>query len=381
MPKITHLVLLGGAWVGLAATAALADVPAAEKCQAAKNQEAGKYFACLHKAESRLLTTAGSCSLTPATTCYADSGCGVGETCIKNLAKLNATVGKCKEKFAAKWAALEQRAAGACPDGLLEEDVEGALEESAGNIRTGLAGGGLSPCHYGGSTRVLMIVANDGFYYQEFAHPRAVLEGAGFEVTIAAGHTGTAVPHAGTGQPPGLGGSLTPDLTLAAVDSSLYDALVIVGGWGASSYQFAFTGSIDNPAWQAEPEIAARANELIGEFIAAGKYVMGICHGVSVLAWARVSGVSPLNGRNVTASDIGSPAQTYLGVHYNDYELSSSQMAADNGAIVAPANSVGDPATPADDVVVDGRIVTVQNQHAALAGGMRLAELLRADAE
>ena len=68
-------------------------------------------------------------------------------------------------------------------------------------------------------------------------------------------------------------------------------------------------------------------------------------------------------------------------MHYDNYELSSAQMVADNGALVAPANSIGNPSTPADDVVVDGQIVTVQNQHAALQGGVRLAQLLRAAAE
>lgn len=368
---------MASACIVFAAGVAIA-APPAQKCQADKNQEAGKYSACLHKARAKLLTTAGICSLTPGTVCYADSGCGVGETCNKNLTTFNASVEKCTAKFALKWAFVEQRAAGACPDGLLPEEVRQALDENVANIATGLAGDGLSACDSGGgTTEVLMVVANDGFYYQEYAHPRAMLEAAGFHVTVAAGSAGIAVPHAGTGQPPGLDGSLTPDLTLSAVDSAQYDALVFVGGWGSSSYQFAFAGSIDNPPWQANPVIAARANELIGEFLTAGKYVAGICHGVSVLAWARVGGVSPLSGKNVAASDIGSPAQTYNGVHYNNYELSSSQMVADNGAIVAPPNSVGDPSTPADDVIVDGLIVTAQNQHSALQAGLKLAELLR----
>ncbi len=128
------------------ATAAHAAATPAQKCQAGKNQEAGKYSSCLHKAEAKLLTTAGSCSLTPATECYADSGCGVGETCVKDLTKFNATVDKCEEKFAAKWTSLEEKAGGSCPDGLLPEEVKEALDESVANIAAGLAGDGLSSC-------------------------------------------------------------------------------------------------------------------------------------------------------------------------------------------------------------------------------------------
>lgn len=378
---------LGIRWVSasglvLLVASGASALPPAQKCEAGKNREAGKYAACRQKAASALVATMGTCAAVPATQCYSDSDCGVGDTCGKNLTAFTAAVGKCGAKFTSKWDSLEQSAGGACPDGLPAADVRGAIDASVDNVAAGLAGEGLASCTGGGTApRVLMVVANDGFYYQEYAHPRATLEAAGIEVTVAAGRAEIAVPHAGTGQPPGLDGSMLPDLSLAAANSADYDALVIVGGWGASSYQFAFDGTIDNPAWRADPTIAARANELIGEFIAADKYVMGVCHGVSVLAWARVGGVSPLSGKNVTASDIGSPAQTYNGMHYDDYQLSSAQMVADNGANVAPANSIGNPSTPADDVVVDGRIVTVQNQHAALRGGVRLAELLRADAQ
>lgn len=379
MGNVRRGIRMGSAMLLLVSSVSHAQLPPAQKCQAGKNQEAGKYLACRHKAEAKLLTTAGHCSLTPSATCYADSACDVGETCIKDTAKFEAALTKCEDKLTSKWQSLEQKAAGACPDGLLVETLKSALDESASHIAGGLAGDGLTTCSDAVVPKpVLMVVANDGFYYQEYAHPRAMLEAGGFEVTVAAGLASTAVPHANTGQPWGIDGSLTPDLTLADVDSSQYQALVFVGGWGASSYQYAFTGTIDNPAWQADPMIAARANELIGEFLAANKYVMGVCHGVSVLAWARVGGVSPVSGKNVVASDIGSPAQTYNGVHYNNYELSSAQMVADNGALVAPPNSIGNPSTPADDVVVDGRIVTVQNQHGALAGGLTLVELLKA---
>jgi putative intracellular protease/amidase len=250
--------------------------------------------------------------------------------------------------------------------------------DSGGTTDGGTTGAGDSSDGSGSDMpkKVLLVVANDGFYFQEYNDPRLELEAAGFAVVVAAGRHETAMPHAGTGQTEG-DGSLMPDLALADVVVSDYAALVFAGGWGASSYQYAFTGTIDNTAWRADPAIAGRANELIGEFLATDKYVAGICHGVSVLAWARVNGSSPLSGKNVTASDIGSPGLTYNGVHYNNYEFNSAQFSTDNGATVAAPNSVGDTGTPNDDVVVDGRIVTAQNQHAAKEAGKVLGQLLK----
>lgn len=223
--------------------------------------------------------------------------------------------------------------------------------------------------------KVLLVVANDGFYFQEYNDPLVELEAAGFEVEVAAGRKELAVPHANSGQA-ASDGSVMPDLALGDVAPDDYEALVFAGGWGASSYQYAFSGTIDNPAWRADPTVAAAVNELITSFLADEKYVVGICHGVSILAWARVDGASPLAGKQVAASDLGAPAQTYNGVHYADSGLISRQLAEDNGAVLYAVNAIGDPSTSADDVAVDGLIVTAQNQHSARAAGVKLVELL-----
>jgi putative intracellular protease/amidase len=223
--------------------------------------------------------------------------------------------------------------------------------------------------------KVLLVVANDGFYFQEYNDPLVELEAAGIEVVVAAGRKELAVPHANSGQT-ASDGSIMPELALGEVDPDDYEALVFAGGWGASSYQYAFSGTIDNPAWRADPTVAATVNELITSFLADEKYVVGICHGVSILAWARVDGASPLAGKQVTASDLGAPAQTYNGIHYVDSGLISRQLAADNGAVLYGVSAIGDPSTPADDVAVDGLIVTAQNQHSARAAGVKLVELL-----
>ncbi len=82
---------------------------------------------CLAKAEAKLLNTEGACSLTTATECRDDGDCLMGETCIKDLAKYESTVGKCEDKFESKWAKLTQEAAEVldpCPDGLLAADIQ-----------------------------------------------------------------------------------------------------------------------------------------------------------------------------------------------------------------------------------------------------------------
>jgi putative intracellular protease/amidase len=46
--------------------------------------------------------------------------------------------------------------------------------------------------------------------------------------------------------------------------------------------------------------------------------------------------------------------------------------------MVAP-NSIGDPGTPADDIVIDGKIITGQDDPSAREMGRQLARLLTAD--
>ena len=124
-----------------------------QKCEASKNQEAGKYASCLHKAEARLLKTKGTCALAPATLCYGDTDCGGADTCAKDLTKYGLAIAKCEDKFEAKWDKLTQQAidkGDACPDGLLETDVKAVVDECVASIAAGLAGEGLSIC--GGNT-------------------------------------------------------------------------------------------------------------------------------------------------------------------------------------------------------------------------------------
>lgn len=228
--------------------------------------------------------------------------------------------------------------------------------------------------------KVLLVVANYGFYFKEYMDPRLELEAAGFTVEVAAGDLREATPHPSTGQRPEDGeGVIMPDMALADAVATDYDAIVVPGGWGASSYYHAYDGTIDSPMWAIQPAAAARLNDLFNEFATADKYIVGICNGVSVLAWSRVGGASLLSGKNATAPDGGAPAQTYKGTHYDDNGLIMGQFATDNGATLTPPYSIGDASNANEDVVVDGKVVTAQNQFSAQEAGRKLAELLLAE--
>ena len=99
-----------------------------------------------------------------------------------------------------------------------------------------------------------------------------------------------------------------------------------------------------------------------------------MCHGVTVLAWARVDGVSPLAGHRVSVPFIGSPATCFHGRWFADFELGQFEQVVINGGIPnRVSGQYGNPKTVADDVVVDGRIITAENYDSARQFGRILA--------
>jgi len=215
---------------------------------------------------------------------------------------------------------------------------------------------------------VLIVVANQDFYFQEYADTRTSIEAAGLEVVVAAATTDTARPHAGSGQG-SSSGHVQPDLALADADAVDYSAIVFVGGWGSSSYQYAFEGNYDHAVYNGTVELRSVTNRLINDFVAQDKYVTAICHGVSVLAWARVDGVSPIEGRTVSAWASSAPSAGGVSRLTRD-DIES------NGATMVASGSVGDPTTATDDVIVDGRIITAENYDSAALFGATIAELV-----
>jgi len=221
---------------------------------------------------------------------------------------------------------------------------------------------------------VLMVIANRDFYYQEYGDTRAAIEAAGLDVDVAATSLNAAQPHWNSGQGSGSG-IVMPDIRLEDADASDYSAIVFVGGWGASSYQYAFSGTYYNTAYNGSAEAEAAANRLINDFMDQDKYVAAICHGVSVLAWARVDGASPIAGRSVSAFPGPSPSW----IENPGNPDMSTWHSTTNGAMVLPSRSIGDPSTATDDVWVDGKIITAENWDSAALFGRTIAERILAD--
>ncbi len=228
---------------------------------------------------------------------------------------------------------------------------------------------------------VLMVVADQtDFYYQEYGDTRAALEADGIEVRVAATTTLPTYPHQNTGEG-ATSGRVDPDLALADVNASDYSAIVFVGGWGSSMYQYDFPGNYIDTRYNGDPGTKATVNDLIGDFVAQDKYVTAICHGTTVLAWARVDGVSPVDGKQVSVPWIGSPAGTFHGQWYGYFELMAYPQLAENGAIPnLVSGQYGDPNTVADDVIVDGKIITAENYDSANMFGHVIAQHVIADA-
>ena len=225
----------------------------------------------------------------------------------------------------------------------------------------------------GRTPRVLLVIANEHFFYREYSDPKQELERAGIAVEVAAGRKASCRPHQGTGEGPD-GGVVQPDLAIADADASRYDAILFSGGWGSSMYQFAFQGTYQNAAYNGDRSVKEAVNKLINSFIQQDKYVCALCHGTSVLAWARVNGRSPLSGKRATGPVIPGPPGNYPG--HRGSPPTSRWHAETNGAKMVAPNSVGDPKTLADDVVIDGKIMTGQDDPTAREMGRQLARVL-----
>jgi hypothetical protein len=90
-----------------------------EKCQAKKNLAAGKLAFCLQRAEVLWVITEGACSLAT-TDCYRHKDCPGDESCLKDETQYLAEFSKCREKFFARWARIENNSEGQCPDGIAD---------------------------------------------------------------------------------------------------------------------------------------------------------------------------------------------------------------------------------------------------------------------
>jgi hypothetical protein len=126
------------------ATSVQAGLTARAKCEATKNQETGKYAACLQNATAALVKEKGTCS-TSVTACYRDEDCPSGGICNKDLTNHTKATGKCLSKLTDKWAKAEAKAGGPCPDApLVVDNFKVAIGTHSYNITNALNGGGLA---------------------------------------------------------------------------------------------------------------------------------------------------------------------------------------------------------------------------------------------
>jgi len=191
-------------------------------------------------------------------------------------------------------------------------------------LLTGCAQPGKVPLEEGGEKKVtssgkkvLMVVAPVNFRDEEFLRPKEIFEKNGIQVTVAS---------KGVIEASGLLGAKTKvDLDILKIDPTVYDALIFVGGPGASVY---FND-------QAVLSLVKRADEQ-------GKVVGAICISPSILANAGI-----LSGKRVTSwpterGNLESKGAVYIG----------------------------------ERVVVDGRIVTAKGPEEAIEYGEKIVELL-----
>jgi hypothetical protein len=102
----------------LLAGTALAATPA-EKCASSKNDEAGRYAECRHKAAAKLALTSDGAAHARA-------------------------LQKCADRYARKWPAIESKAGGSCPSAGDLTVVQQYLDTAAGDVAAALAGGTLA---------------------------------------------------------------------------------------------------------------------------------------------------------------------------------------------------------------------------------------------
>lgn len=165
--------------------------------------------------------------------------------------------------------------------------------------------------------KVLMVIAPKDFRDEEYQKPRIVLENAGAQITVVSKGVKIAT---GT-----LGATVNIDKDLSEVNVADYDAIIFVGGVGASIYfndQTAFS--------------------LAQQAVQQGKVVGAICIAPSILANAGI-----LQGKNATCFSS---------------EAGNLQ--------VKGANYTG------QSVTIDGNIVTANGPGAAEEFGKKITELL-----
>ncbi|RLE46441.1 DJ-1 family protein [Candidatus Woesearchaeota archaeon] len=170
--------------------------------------------------------------------------------------------------------------------------------------------------------KALLIIAPQDFREEELFDTKKALEEKGKECIIASKTKGTC-----TGKPEGKTAEAT--LALDEVKTDEFDAIVFIGGMGATIYQNDTT-----------------AHKIIKEAYEKGKIIAGICIAPTILANAGI-----LKGKRATVWDSG------------DKKIAT--QIEEKGAIYTGEN-----------VTTDGKIITANGPHAAKEFGEKIAEMI-----
>ena len=170
--------------------------------------------------------------------------------------------------------------------------------------------------------KVLFIVAPQGYQDHEYSAPKKILEESGLEVITASKNKGLC--HGA------FGSTTQATLSLDQVQVKDYDAFVFVGGPGATLYQH-----------------DSQAHSLAQEALKQNRILAAICISPTTLAYAGV-----LKGKKATVWDDGQGTQI--------------KILEDNGATYL-----------AQDVVVDGNLITANGPPAAEKFGQAILEKLK----
>ena len=135
--------------------------------------------------------------------------------------------------------------------------------------------------------KVVMVIAQDSFRDEELSEPKQILERSGIEVKIASTTLGEV-----RGM---LGAKVTPELLITDIKIKDFDAIVFVGGAGASQYW-------NDPTAHKLAQEAMNTNRIVGAICIAPVTLAnaGILKGKRATVWSSEARQLEIKGANYT---------------------------------------------------------------------------------
>ena len=146
-----------------------------------------------------------------------------------------------------------------------------------------------------GQPRVLLVIAQQEFWYPDYEAVRRALEQSGAKVVVASSSRTAAQPDPKSGGRP-----VKPDVAIDTAGPDDFDAVIFAGGEGIREYMSRRPGAL-------------MAHELIGRMLDRGKYVAAINMGTAALVDAHA-----LTGKRATGHDKVRVKMQLTGVAWDD---------------------------------------------------------------